>query len=174
MDSRLGKSIQAKRTVNDVQCYVPMKRKLLHLVAILSWQSRAGLSRRLSNTMDTEFCVAALEEATNGYGVPEIFNIDQGGGQFTSQEFTQVLTDAGVANSMDGKGRWLDNVFIERLWRSVKWECLYLRELETGSQTRRALGHWFHLYNEQRQHTSFDDRRPLDVYRYGQLVSKAA
>jgi putative transposase len=132
-----------------------------------------GRIRRLSNTMDTGFCVAALEEAMNGYGVPEIFNTDQGA-QCTSQEFPQVLKDAGVAISMDGKGRWMDNVFIERLWRSVKWEGLYLRELETGSQAWPALGHWSHFYNEQRQHTAFDGRRPIDVYRDGQLVSKAA
>ena len=153
--------------------YVPMKRGFLYLVAIMDWHSRAVLSWRLSNTMDTDFCVAALEEAMNGYGVPEIFNIDQGS-QFTSQEFTQILKDADVAISMDGKGRWMDNVFIERLWRSVKWECLYLRELETGSQARQALGHWFRFYNEQRPHTAFDGRRPMDVYRDGQLVSKAA
>lgn len=153
--------------------YVPMKRGFLYLVAIMDWHSRAVLSWRLSNTMDTDFCVAALEEAMNDYGVPEIFNTDQGS-QFTSQEFTQILKDAGVAISMDGKGRWMDNVFIERLWRSVKWECLYLRELETGSQARQALGHWFHFYNEQRPHTAFDGRRPMDVYRDSQLGSKAA
>jgi putative transposase len=153
--------------------YVPMKRGFLYLVAIMDWHSRAVLSWRLSNTMDTDFCIAALEEAINRYGIPEIFNTDQGS-QFTSLEFTQVLKDAGVAISMDGKGRWMDNVFIERLWRSVKWECLYLRELETGSQVRHALVQWFRFYNEERPHTSFDGRRPMDVYRDGQLVSKAA
>ena len=101
-------------------------------MAIMDWHSRAVLSWRLSNTMDADFCVAALEEAMNRYGVPEIFNTDQGS-QFTSQEFTRALKDADVSTSMDGKGRWMDNVSIERLWRSMKWECIYLRELETGS-----------------------------------------
>ena len=150
-----------------------MKRGFLYLVAIMDWHSRAVLSWRLSNTLDADFCVAALEEAMNRYGVPEIFNTDQGS-QFTGQDFTQTLKDAGVAISMDGKGRWMDNVFIERLWRSVKWECIYLRELETGSQARQALGNWFHFYNERRPHTAFDGRRPMDVYREGQSASKAA
>lgn len=153
--------------------YVRMKRGFLYLVAVMDWHSRAVLSWRLSNTMDADFCVAALEEAMNRYGVPEIFNTDQGS-QFTSLEFTQALKDAGVAISMDGKGRWMDNVFIERLWRSVKWECVYLRELETGSQARQALGDWFRFYNEQRPHTAFDGHRPMDVYRDGQSASKAA
>ncbi len=143
------------------------------LVAIMDWHSRAVLSWRLSNTLDADFCVAALEEAMNHYGVPEIFNTDQGS-QFTGQDFTQTLKDAGVSISTDGKGRWMDNVFIERLWRSVKWECIYLRELETGSQARQALGDWFRFYNEQRPHTAFDGRRPMDVYRDGHSASKAA
>ncbi len=153
--------------------YVPMNRGFLYLVAIMDWHSRAVLSWRLSNTMDTDFCVAALEEAMNRYGVPEIFNTDQGA-QFTSQEFTQALKDADISISMDGKGRWMDNVFIERLWRSVKWECIYLRELETGSQARQAIGNWVRFYNELRPHTAFDGRRPMDVYREGQSASKAA
>jgi len=153
--------------------YIRMRRGFLYLVAIMDWHSRAVLSWRLSNTLDADFCVAALEEAMNRYGVPEIFNTDQGS-QFTGQDFTQALKDAGVAISMDGKGRWMDNVFIERLWRSVKWECAYLREFETGSQARQALGNWFHFYNEQRPHTAFDGRRPMDVYREGHSASKAA
>jgi putative transposase len=153
--------------------YVPMNRGFLYLVAIMDWHSRAVLSWRLSNTMDTDFCVAALEEAMNRYGVPEIFNTDQGA-QFTSQEFTQALKDADISISMDGKGRWMDNVFIERLWRSVKWECISLRELETGSQARQAIGNWIRFYNELRPHTAFDGRRPMDVYREGQSASKAA
>ena len=108
--------------------YVPMKRGFLYLLAIMDWHSRAVFAWRRSNTMDAEFCVAALEEAMNRYGVPESFNTDQGS-QFTILEFIQMLKDAGVAISMDGKGRWMDNVMIERLWRSVKWECLYLREV---------------------------------------------
>jgi putative transposase len=153
--------------------YVRMRRGFLYLVAVMDWHSRAVLSWRLSNTLDADFCVAALEEAMNRYGVPEIFNTDQGS-QFTSLEFTQTLKDAGVAISMDGKGRWMDNVFIERLWRSVKWECIYLRELETGSQARQALANWFHFYNKRRPHTAFDGRRPMDVYREGRSAHKAA
>ena len=117
--------------------------------------------------------MAALEEAINRYGVPEIFNTDQGS-QFTSLEFIQVLKDAGVAISMDGKGRWMDNVMIERLWRSVKWECLYLREVETGSQARKILRDWFQFYNKQRPHTAFDGRRPMEVYCERNPTSKAA
>ena len=162
---------------NQVWCaditYVPMKRGFLYLVAIMDWHSRAVLAWRLSNTMDAEFCVAALEEAMNRYGVPEIFNTDQGS-QFTSLEFIQALKDAGVAISMDGKGRWMDNVMIERLWRSVKWECLYLREVETGSQVRKMLRDWFQFYNEQRPHTAFDGRRPMEVYCERNPTSKAA
>ena len=153
--------------------YVPMKRGFLYLVAIMDWYSRAVLSWRLSNTMDATFCVDALEEAMNRYGVPGIFNTDQGS-QFTGLEFTQTLKEAGASISMDGKGRWMDNVFIERLWRSVKWECIYLRELETGSQAREALDDWFRFYNEQRPHTAFDGRRPMEVYRDGQRAPKAA
>ena len=162
---------------NQVWCaditYVPMKRGFLYLVAIMDWHSRAVLAWRLSNTMDAEFCVAALEEAMNRYGVPEIFNTDQGS-QFTSLEFIQALKDAGVAISMDGKGRWMDNVMIERLWRSVKWECLYLREVETGSQVRKMLRDWFQFYNEQRPHTAFDGRRPMEVYCERNPTSMAA
>jgi putative transposase len=153
--------------------YVPMKRGFLYLVAIMDWHSRAVLSWRLSNTMDATFCVAALEEAMNRYGVPGIFNTDQGS-KFTGLEFTQTLKEAGASISMDGKGRWMDNFFIERLWRSVKWECIYLRELETGSQAREALDNWFRFYNEQRPHTAFDGRRPMEVYRGGQRAPKAA
>ena len=153
--------------------YIRMRRGFLYLVAIMDWHSRAVLSWRLSNTLEADFCVAALEEAMNRYGVPEIFNTDQGS-QFTGQDFTQALKDAGVAISMDGKGRWMDNVFIERLWRSVKWECVYLREFETGSQARQALGNWFRFYNEQRPHTAFDGRHPMDVYWEGHSASKAA
>jgi putative transposase len=118
---------------NQVWCsditYIPMKRGFLYLVTVMDWYSRTVLSWRLSNTMDSDFCVAALQDALNGYGVPEIFNTDQGS-QFTSYEFTKVLRDAGVRISMDGRGRWLDNAMIERLWRSLKHECVYLREYE--------------------------------------------
>jgi len=106
-------------------CYIPVRRGFFYLVAIMDWTSRKVLSWRLSNTLDTEFCVAALEEALQRYGTPEIFNTDQGS-QFTSDAFITVLKDRGIRISMDGKGRWMDNVMIERLWRSLKYECIYL------------------------------------------------
>ena len=152
---------------NQVWCsditYIPMQRGFMYLVAVMDWHSRKVLSWRLSNTMDTDFCVAALEDALAKYGPPEIFNTDQGS-QFTSLEFTQTLKAAGVRISMDGKGRWMDNVFIERLWRTVKYECVYLQEFETGSQARETLGEWFRDYNEDRSHSSLDDRTPNEAY----------
>lgn len=152
---------------NQVWCaditYIPMKRGFLYLVAIMDWHSRAVLSWRLSNTMDADFCVAALDEALNRYGVPEIFNTDQGS-QFTSYEFTKALRDAGVRISMDGRGRWLDNVMIERLWRSLKYECVYLREMETGRELRQALAWWFEFYNTRRPHFAFDGKKPMEIY----------
>jgi putative transposase len=153
---------------NHVWCtditYIPMRRGFLYLVAILDWSTRAVLSWRLSNTMDSSSCVEALEEALSKYGKPEIFNTDQGS-QFTSNEFTEVLTSAGVKISMDGKGRWLDNVFIERFWRSLKYECVYLNEFEDGIQARDRIGDWIRLYNEERPHSSLDgDRTPMEQY----------
>jgi putative transposase len=152
---------------NEVWCsdvtYIPLRRGFLYLVAIQDWASRKVLSWRLSNTMDTLFCVEALEEALARYGAPEIFNTDQGS-QFTSLEFTQTLQDAGVRISMDGKGAWMDNVFIERLWRSLKYECIYLHDFETGSETRAGIGWWIDLYNSRRPHSSLDDRTPDEAY----------
>jgi len=128
---------------NQVWCtditYIPIKRGFLYLVAIMDWQSRKVLSWRLSNTMETSFCVEALEEALARYGAPDIFNTDQGA-QFTSCEFTAVLKEHRIKISMDGKGRWMDNVFIERLWRSLKYECVYRQALENGAQARHHLG----------------------------------
>ena len=118
-----------------------MSRGFLYLVAIMDWHSRAVLSWRLSNTMEADFCVAALEEALARYGKPEIFNSDQGS-QFTSTAFTGVLTTAGIKISMDGRGRCIDNVFVERLWRSLKYECVYLNAYATGSQARAGIGNW--------------------------------
>ena len=152
---------------NQVWCaditFIQMQRGFLYLVAVMDWYSRAVLSWRLSNTMDSDFCVAALEDAINRYGVPDIFNTDQGS-QFTSCDFTRTLKEAGTKISMDGRGRWMDNIFIERLWRSLKWECVYLRELESGSHARAELGKWFHFYNWQRPHSFFDGKRPIEVY----------
>ncbi len=140
-----------------------MRRGFLYLVVIMDWHSRKVLSWKLSNTLDTDFCAAALEEALAKYGIPEIFNTDQGC-QFTSFEFTQVLKDAGIRISMDGKGRWMDNVMIERLWRSLKYECVYLHAFETGSEARGGVGNWITLYNEKRPHSQLDDRIPHEAY----------
>jgi putative transposase len=144
-------------------CYIPMRKGFLYLVAVMDWYSRRVLSWRLSNSLDAEFCVAALEEALATHGKPEIFNTDQGS-QFTSLEFTQVLKDAHVRISMDGKGQWMDNVMIERLWRSLKYECVYLHAFETGIEAKKGIERWIRLYNEQRPHSSLDDRTPYEAY----------
>ena len=125
-----------------------------------------GLTWRLSNTLDSSFCVEALHEALDRYGSPEIFNTDQGS-QFTSLAFTDVLTDAGIHISMDGKGRWMDNVFIERLWRSLKYEQGYLAEDATASDARAGIGGWIDVYNERRPHSSLVDRMPNEAYTLG-------
>ena len=142
---------------NQVYCaditYIPMARGFVYLVAIMDWHSRKVLSWRLSNTMDSDFCVDALEEAIGRYGAPEIFNTDQGA-QFTSEAFTGVLKAAGIQISMDGKGRWVDNVFVERLWRSVKYEEVYLRAYESVPEARSRLGEYFSFYNSERKHQS--------------------
>ena len=152
---------------NQVWCadvtYIPMRKGFLYLVAVMDWHSRKVLSWRLSNTLDADFCVAALKEALDTYGKPAIFNTDQGS-QFTSLEFTQALKDAGVKISMDSKGRWMDNVMIERLWRSLKYECVYLHAFETGSEARKGIGKWIRRYNEERPHSSLDDRTPYEAY----------
>ena len=152
---------------NQVWCaditYIPMRRGFLYLIAIMDWYSRKVLAWRLSNTMDTEFCVAALEEALSRYGKPAIFNTDQGS-QFTSDGFTRTLADAGVLISMDGRGRWMDNIMIERLWRSLKYECIYLHAFETGSEVRQGLKKWIGYYNDQRPHSQLQDRTPDEVY----------
>ncbi len=157
---------------NQVWCtditYIPIKRGFLYLVAIMDWQSRKVLAWRLSNTMDTRFCVEALEEALAQYGVPDIFNTDQGS-QFTSFEFTAVLKDHRINISMDGKGRWMDNVFIERLWRSLKYECVYLNAFENGSQARIQIGAWLNHYNQTRPHSTFDGQTPDEVYNLSHL-----
>ena len=143
--------------------YIPMRRGFLYLVAIMDWASRRVLSWRLSNTMDADFCIEALEEAMARHGRPEIFNTDQGS-QFTSPRFTGVLLQAGVKISMDGKGRWMDNVFIERLWRSLKYECVYLHAFETGSEARAGIGRWMAYYNAERPHSALGGRTPLEAH----------
>ena len=153
---------------NHVWCaditYIPMQRGFLYLVAIMDWATRAVLAWRLSNTMDSDFCVEALQEALENYGTPRIFNTDQGS-QFTSDEFTEVLKKAGVKISMDGRGRWMDNVFIERLWRSLKYECIYLRAPASGHEALREIGTWMTYYNHDRPHSQLgNDRTPMEVY----------
>ncbi len=143
--------------------YLPMARGFLYLVAIIDWHSRKVLAWRVSNTLDSDFCVEALEEALSRYGAPEIFNTDQGA-QFTSSAFTDVLKDAGVAISMDGKGRWIDNVFIERLWRSVKYEEVYLHAYESAASARAGLDRYFRFYNAERRHQSLNRQTPDHVY----------
>ena len=143
-----------------------MKGGFLYLVAIMDWASRRVLAWRLSNTMDTSFCLAALAEALEGYGIPEIFNTDQGS-QFTSIAFTGQLEATGIRCLMDGRGRCLDNVFIERLWRSLKYEAVYLRELEDGFEAQRVIDTWMAFYNETRPHSALAGRTPAEAYRDG-------
>ena len=152
---------------NEVWCsditYIPLRRGFLYLVAIQDWASRKVLAWRLSNTMDASFCVEALREALDRYGAPEIFNTDQGS-QFTGLDFTQTLKDAEVKISMDGRGCWMDNVFIERLWRSLKYECIYLHDFETGSEVSAGIRWWMSFYNTKRTHSSLGDRTPDEAY----------
>jgi putative transposase len=147
--------------------YLPMAHGFLYLVAILDVASRKVLAFRLSNTLTADFCVEALEEAIAKFGKPEIFNTDQGS-QFTSEEWINVLKGSGIAISMDGKGRWIDNVFIERLWRSVKYEEVYLRAYTNGTDARMGLTRYFRLYNAVRSHQSLEYRTPDEVY-FGEL-----
>ncbi len=139
--------------------YIPMRRGFLYLVAVMDWASRMVLAWRLSNTMEADFCIEALEEALARCGRPEICNTDQGS-RFTSPRFVEVLTGAGVRVSMDGRGRWLDNIFIERLWRSAKYGCVDLHAFETGSEARAGLGRWITYDNADRPHTRPSAARP--------------
>jgi len=162
---------------NHVWCadvtYIPMRRGFLYLVAIMDWASRKVLAWQLSNTMEADFCVAALEEAIARYGKPDIFNTDQGS-QFTSFAFTNTLRDAGIRISMDGRGRWMDNVFIERLWRSLKYECVFLNAFESGSEARSGIGRWIAYYNTRRPHSTFGGRTPDEVYARQAIEEKLA
>ena len=144
--------------------YIPIGRGFLYLVAIIDWASRVALSWRLSNTMDASFCLAALEEAFARFGKPQIFNTDQGS-QFTSAAFTGALAAQGVAISMDGRGRWMDNVFIERLWRSLKHEDVYLKGYADGHEARIGVAAWMEFYNERRLHQALGYRAPMAVWR---------
>lgn len=143
--------------------YIRMRRGHLYLGAVMDWYSRKVLSWRVSNTLEADFCVEALREAMERYGAPKIFNTDQGG-QFTGHAFTGVLADHGIRISMDGKGRWMDNVFIERLWRSVKYECTNLHAFNTAKELKAGLTDWFRFYNDIRPHMALNYRKPADVY----------
>ena len=149
--------------------YIPVRRGFLYLIAIMDWATRHVLAWRLSNTMDARFCVDALREAMARYGKPAIFNTDQGS-QFTSLEFTGVLKDAEVAISMDGRGRCLDNIFIERLWRSLKYEAVYLHEMTDGFAAERVIGAWIAFYNTERPHSALDGQTPAENYAAGRPV----
>jgi putative transposase len=152
---------------NQVWCaditYLPMKRGFLYLVAIMDWFTRKVLAWRISNTYEAEFCVEALNEAIRRFGPPEIMNTDQGS-QFTSFAWTDRLKRVGARISMDGKGRCIDNIFIERLWRSLKYECVYLHAWETGSQAKAEIGRWMIFYNRQRPHAAHGGQPPAVVY----------
>jgi len=153
--------------------YLPMAQGFAYLVAILDLYSRKVLSFRVSNALATEFCVEALQEALARYGAPEIFNTDQGA-QFTDEDFTAPLANKKIRISMDGKGRWVDNVFVERLWRSVKYECIYLHAYETPREVRIALTDYFNFYNARRPHQSLDYRTPDEMYFASQPLKQAA
>jgi len=143
--------------------YIPMARGFIYLAAVLDWYSRRVLSWKLSTTMDMHFCVDAVEEAIATHGKPEIMNTDQGS-QFTSQAFTGLLKENDIRISMDGKGAWRDNVFVERLWRSVKYEEVYLHAYETVSMARAGLKRYFRFYNSRRSHSGLDQKTPDQVY----------
>jgi putative transposase len=143
--------------------YVPMNRGFMYLMAVMDWNSRKVLSWRVSDTLDADFCVEALEEAVERFGTPEIFNTDQGA-QFTSRAFTECLKGHDIKISMDGRGRIQDNIFIERLWWTVKHHYLYLHAFDNGMQLRNGLNEWFHFYNQERSHQALDNLTPDEVY----------
>jgi len=160
---------------NQVWCadvtYIPMRRGFLYLVAIMDWATRKVLAWRLSNTLEADFCVEALNEALARFGPPEIMNTDQGS-QFTSLAWTDRLRQAGVKISMDRKGRFLDNIFVERLWRSLKYECVYLYAWSGGHEARAGIGRWIEFYNQRRPHTAHDGRAPDTAYWFGRKTEK--
>src|SRR5213083_3550391 len=162
-------SISIER-VNQVWCadvtYIPMAKGFLYLVVVMDWVSRAVLAWRLSNTLGADFCVEALEEALSQYGRPEIFNTDQGS-QFTSDDFTDTLKHHAITISMDGKGRCMDNIFVERLWRSLKYEEVYLHAYARVAEAKTGIGAWLEFYNIERQHQSLGYRTPWQIYQEG-------
>ncbi len=143
--------------------YIPMSRGFMYLVAVMDWHSRKVLSWRISNTLDSEFCIDAVSEAIGRHGTPEIFNTDQGA-QFTSRDFTGLLKSHGIQISMDGRGRVQDNIFIERLWWTLKYQYLYLWSFDTGRDLRKGLTRWFDFYNQERFHQALDNLTPDEVY----------
>ena len=153
--------------------YIPMAHGFLYLVAIMDWHSRRVLSWQLSNTLEADFCVAALCEAIEQYGCPAIFNTDQGS-QFTSTDWIDQLKANNIKPSMDGKGRWMDNVFIERLWRSLKYECVYLNAFDNMKDAKEQLNTWIEYYNHERPHSSLNDQTPNEVYEDIEPLSLAA
>lgn len=162
----LLKGLRVERP-NQVWCsditYLPMRRGFLYLVAIMDWHTRKVLAWRISNTLEADFCVEALNEAIHKFGPPEIMNTDQGS-QFTSFAWTDRLRRSGIRISMDGKGRFLDNIFIERLWRTLKYECVYLHAWESGSEAKAGIRKWMAFYNHQRPHSALGGRPPAMLY----------
>ena len=159
---------------NQVWCadvtYVPLAHGFAYLVAVMDWYTRHVLSWRLSTTQETDFCLEALEDALERYEKPEIFNTDQGS-QFTSKDWTERLKQACIEISMDGKGRWVDNVFIERLWRSLKHECVYLNAFDSVRDAQAGIGVWMSYYNQERPHSSLGDLTPTEAYERGQQAA---
>jgi len=152
--------------------YIPMAKGFVYLTAVVDWYSRKVLAWRLSNTMDTRFCLEAVDEALSRYGAPKIFNTDQGS-QFTSEDFTNKLKDNNIRISMDGKGSWRDNVFVERLWRTIKYEEVYLKAYDTVKEARTSIGKYIDLYNRRRPHSSLDGVPP-DTFYYNHLPQQMA
>ena len=150
-----------------------MAKGFVYLVAIIDWYSRKVLSYRISNTMDARFCVEAVQEAIDCYGAPEIFNTDQGA-QFTSEAFTGILKAHGIRISMDGRGRWIDNVYVERLWRSLKYEEVYLKAYENMKEAKRSIGIYLNEFNSTRRHQSLNRRNPDQVFYESQSFNMAA
>ena len=153
--------------------YIPMAKGFLYLAAVIDWKSRKVLAHRLSNTLDASFCVEAMQQAITRYGAPDVFNTDQGA-QFTSEAFTSALTAHGVRISMDGKGRWMDNVYVERLWRSLKQEEVYLRAYETVAEAKKGIAEYLRYFNEERPHQGLDNRTPDDVFYERKPLNRAA
>jgi putative transposase len=153
--------------------YIPMRKGFVYLAAVLDWSTRRVLSWRLSNSLSVDFCIEAVEEAIQRHGTPAIFNTDQGS-QFTSQEFVGLIQGHGIRVSMDDEGRWVDNVFVERLWKSVKYEEVYLHAYDSVSQARQGLQRYFMFYNERRPHSALDGKTPDAVYFNSLSLQQAA